>query len=340
MENKSKLPLIIFVLSAIFTFGLTLFLKISPYPIAWLARSNVKPHARPDKSYKKNKKKVCQIENIEYPSEYSFNLLDLYIPKNVEGKRPILLFIHGGCYIFGDKSESKYLATTLSAKGYNAVSMNYLIAPEGQYPAPLKQINEVILHLKTLAKDYPTLDVDRIVLIGDSAGAQIVAQYANLVTNKEYAKQANLETVISRKELQGVMMLCGIYDFDSLFNQITKVEEVYFKSIGWAYTNNRRWYKSDFTIEASIYDNITSDFPPSFLTDGNTRTYQKQTTKMICNLDKHHVRNESLIFSDGMGKVYHNYFFVQFIPESRLCIKRMFQYLDKYIPIYESEKNL
>ncbi|WP_423363264.1 alpha/beta hydrolase [Mycoplasma sp. P36-A1] len=332
-DTKRKIPYFLFILSTIVSAIVTLLLKISPYPVTYLARSKVKPHARPDRSYKKNKKRVKVIEDVGYVSIHKFNLLDLYLPKNTQKKQPILLFIHGGCYIFGDKSESKYLATTFAAKGYNAVSMNYQIAPEGQYPAPLEQINEVILQLKKLEEIHPTLDTNNIVLVGDSAGAQLVAQYSALATNKKYQEFLNIKTIISEKELKGAMMLCGIFDFDSLFEQITSYEKVYFKVIGWAYTKNRNWYKSDFPSQVSIYNQISNKFPPSFLTDGNTRTYQKQTTKMIYNLNKNHVPNESLIFSEGMGTVYHNYFFVQFIPESRICINRMFQFLETYAPL-------
>ncbi|MGG4106032.1 alpha/beta hydrolase [Paenibacillus lautus] len=62
----------------------------------------------------------------------------------------------------------------MASKGYAVVNMNYEVAPEARYPAPVVQTTEVYQHLKELT-DYPSLDLDRLIVGGDSAGAQIAS---------------------------------------------------------------------------------------------------------------------------------------------------------------------
>ena len=56
------------------------------------------------------------------------------------------------------------------------------------------------------------IDVDRIVLAGDSAGAQMSAQVAAIAANPQYAAQMDIEPTVRSGQLRGVVLCCGVFD--------------------------------------------------------------------------------------------------------------------------------
>lgn len=58
--------------------------------------------------------------------------LDIYQPDTADfsWKRPAVIAIHGGGFMFGDKSEMSSICRELAARGYVCVSMNYRLVPD------------------------------------------------------------------------------------------------------------------------------------------------------------------------------------------------------------------
>ncbi len=67
-----------------------------------------------------------------------YTSLDVYVADPVEPKSPVMVWVHGGGFIMGDKASSKDLASKpeyfTSKLGFILVSINYRLLPEGQYP--------------------------------------------------------------------------------------------------------------------------------------------------------------------------------------------------------------
>lgn len=58
-------------------------------------------------------------------------LLDIYEPEGESSsKRPAMIAIHGGGFLFGDKSEMTNLCRELAARGYSCFSINYRLVPD------------------------------------------------------------------------------------------------------------------------------------------------------------------------------------------------------------------
>jgi len=114
-------------------------------------------------------------------------------------------------------------------------------------------------------------DMDNVFLAGDSAGSQLSAQLATIVTNPEYAKQMNMQPSLKSAQLKGVILNCGIYKMDGL----TQPDPTLPKIVGWgndvsvwALTGTRDF--SDPVIkQMSPQYHVTEDFPPTFITGGN-----------------------------------------------------------------------
>lgn len=96
------------------------------------------------------------------------------------GSRPILLFVHGGGYIAGDRRVRPgspfhdNVALWAARHGFLAVNMSYRLAPDAQWPAAQ---DDIALAVACLVANAPAFggDPDRLVLMGHSAGATHIA---------------------------------------------------------------------------------------------------------------------------------------------------------------------
>jgi acetyl esterase/lipase len=102
--------------------------------------------------------------------------LDLYAPATGEAPHPLVVIIHGGGWTVGDKRgelPSAAIPAFLDL-GYAVASVNYRLATESVFPAPLLDVKAAIRYLRAHAADFD-LDPDRFALIGESAGAHLAA---------------------------------------------------------------------------------------------------------------------------------------------------------------------
>ena len=105
--------------------------------------------------------------------------LDVYVPEN-PARAPILLMVHGGAWMLGDKANTGVVASKVAywlPKGYIVASMNYRMA---RPPEPLGQADDVARALAFVQKQAASWggDGDRVVLAGHSSGAHLVALLA------------------------------------------------------------------------------------------------------------------------------------------------------------------
>lgn len=119
------------------------------------------------------------ITEVKYSEDYPNSFLDITYPdENRETSRPTLIYFHGGGFFGGSKSVGDPLAESdatallddICAEGFNLVNIDYVLVPEYHFPAPLVQANEAFQFLTDHADEYH-LDMDRVVIMGSSAGA-------------------------------------------------------------------------------------------------------------------------------------------------------------------------
>lgn len=116
-----------------------------------------------------------------------YEMLDVYYPKGTSRPLPVILNVHGGGWVYGTKDVYLQYCLFLAQQGFAVVNMNYHLAPKKRFPTQLAQINQVIRWMRCHAQEY-FLDMNSLFLVGDSAGAQMVSQYAAIATNPDYAK--------------------------------------------------------------------------------------------------------------------------------------------------------
>lgn len=113
--------------------------------------------------------------DIEYGIADGVSLkLDYSIPAG-PGPFPTCILVHGGGWHTGDKKNNcKPLFAPLNDRGYAWFSINYRLAPEHHYPASVEDTETAIRWVRARAEDY-RVDLDRLILCGESAGGHLVA---------------------------------------------------------------------------------------------------------------------------------------------------------------------
>jgi len=117
--------------------------------------------------------------DVAYGSE-PVQRLDLYRPA-AEGPGPLrtlVVFVHGGRWSSGDKSEYRFLAAGLAERGLVVVVPDYRLYPSARMDAAAEDVARAVAWAELAARRYGA-DPERIVLMGHSAGAQLAALVAN-----------------------------------------------------------------------------------------------------------------------------------------------------------------
>ena len=114
--------------------------------------------------------------NLTYCTIGSRNLqLDVFHPKTKRKKGyPAVLFIHGGGWRSGDRSQHVPMAQQLAAKGYVTVTAEYRLSTEALYPAAVTDLKAAVRWMRAQGKTY-NIDTTRIAVWGFSAGGQLAA---------------------------------------------------------------------------------------------------------------------------------------------------------------------
>jgi acetyl esterase/lipase len=114
--------------------------------------------------------------DLVYATVSSAQKLDLYIPTTGSGLFPVVIMVHGGAFMFGDKSEGGGLAGVdqLLAAGYAVASINYRLSGEATYPAQIFDAKAALRFLRANAVKY-NLNPDKFGVWGASAGGNLAS---------------------------------------------------------------------------------------------------------------------------------------------------------------------
>lgn len=192
--------------------------------------------------------------------------LDVYAPVGDEAL-PTIVWVHGGAWISGSKENVVPYLKILANEGYTTVALNYTLGPEGVYPLAVDQLNAALGWLNDHADEF-RIDPDRIILAGDSAGAQLASQLAALSTNAEYAELLDVEPALAGDQLVGVVLNCGVYDLQAMA-ELNGIVAWGFQIALWAYTGTRDWSAEPPGSTMSTIHFVTDEFPATFITGGN-----------------------------------------------------------------------
>ena len=136
---------------------------------------------------------IKENNNIFYLDDgHIHHQLDVYVPEGTKetDRLPVIIDIHGGGWMYGDKELNKYYCLELTTKGYVVFNMSYRLYPEVTVQQQLQDISHCLLWIKEHLSDFPC-DKDNIWLTGDSAGGMLAAFTAMLSESAEMRRLYN-----------------------------------------------------------------------------------------------------------------------------------------------------
>ena len=151
---------------------------------------------------------IVRYTDIRYANhDEKWNLLDVYRPKNIKGKLPVIMSVHGGGWVYGDKDVYQWYCMNLAQRGFAVVNYSYRLAPEYQYPASFEDTSTVAQWIIDHCDEYG-FDTDYIYGVGDSAGGHMLSLFACALTNPDFHVPYTLPEGFS---FMAIALNCGVY---------------------------------------------------------------------------------------------------------------------------------
>ena len=162
--------------------------------------------------------------DLAYADQSEAQKLDLYLPTTGDGPFPVVMMVHGGGFMFGDKADGAGLTGVdqLLEAGYAVASINYRLSGEATWPAQIYDAKAAVRFLRANAAQY-NLDPERFGAWGASAGGNLVAMLGTTcdVTELEGADLGNAD---QSSCVQAVVDWFGPIDFLAMDTQFAGTE--------------------------------------------------------------------------------------------------------------------
>ncbi|MGN1105754.1 MAG: alpha/beta hydrolase, partial [Huintestinicola sp.] len=184
------------------------------------------------------------------------NLLDIYVQKTVTNIQPTIVNVHGGGWVYGSKELYQYYCMDLAMRGFTVVNINYRLAPENRFPSAVEDINMVMHFLAASGNKY-FVDKNRLIMVGDSAGGQLVSHYAAILTDPEFAALFDFD--VPDVTVRALGLNCGAYNGRTMAeNGLNEVFSEYLGIIG-------SEPSAELLEKIDTMKHITTAYPPSYV---------------------------------------------------------------------------
>jgi len=242
-QNKKYLFLILLV-------TISFFLSFSQTCLAQIQWNHVQIH--PDINYLE--------ENKGQDNQNTAHLLDIYQPEDCQFC-PVIIYIHGGTWVLGDKGGLSYKAKSFTSQGFIYISINYRLSPDYRFPAHAQDVAHAFSWVKNNIQEYGG-NPEQIYLMGHSAGGHLAA----LITlDEQYLATFNLKP----SDIDGIIGIdSAAYHLPSLFSAEPKNQYLF----SWAFGD----HPLDWEIASPInYIKKGKTIPPFLLLVADGREISK-----------------------------------------------------------------
>lgn len=254
---------------------------------------------------------IRRYDNISYGPYGVENLLDIYVQKCVTKPQATIVNIHGGGWVYGSKEIYQYYCMSLAQRGFTVVNINYRLAPESRFPSPLEDVNQALSFLEGNGEKY-FADANNLILIGDSAGAQITSHYAAIFTNKEFEKLFNFRA--PNVQIKALGLNCGKYDAQAINEE--GLDTVFFEYIDAIDKEPQK----EVLEQLDVFKYITDKFPPSFVMSCKNDFLLENAQPMCDFLKKKGVYSEVKIYGrEDQEEIAHVFHVNIKLPEATRC---------------------
>jgi len=238
------------------------------------------------------------LSDLHYMHDDSvYHTLDVYYPSNAKDLLPIVVSIHGGAFIGGDKFFNKEFGMRLALENYCVVNINYDLAPDVKLTEMVKCVNDALLWVYRNASKYHG-DTNHVFGLGDSAGGWQVITYSIVNKNEELRNKYKflLKNPIDFKALA---LICPVANVKKAMDKGSRIK--WFK---------KSVYKTGFEDDnynfTSIQDIIDmAELPPSLIITTANDHYYYQSVELNNLMNERNIKHTFLDVKDVENKIDH-----------------------------------
>ena len=202
---------------------------------------------------------VQELKDIEYKNIDGKSLqIDMYIPKNLVKPAPLLVFIHGGAWAHGKRSDYLTYLIPFAQQGYITATVSYRLVNDSTntYPACAEDIRDAVQWFFQNGEKYG-YNPDKIALIGGSAGGHL--SLLGAYGWHPFAEKQD-SVPVSQHKIKAVVDIYGPYDLTTPYSQTQRLVT---RFIGHSYKERPDLYR-----EASPMSFLDKSDPPTLILHG------------------------------------------------------------------------
>ena len=254
---------------------------------------------------------VKALVKVVYPNGYNAQLdvvytkvkdwdgrVDLYLPSKEKGPSPVVVNIHGGGWNHGKKEEQTGFSAFFK-KGYAVANIEYRLVQVATAPGAIEDTRCALIYLIEHAKEL-NIDVNRIVIMGSSAGAHLALMGGLLANDHRFDTNCKTTKTIKVAAIIDQFAIADVWDWGYGPNIKSK------SAINWLGDKAK---DQQFAASVSPISYVNKLSPPTFIVHGDADPvvpYQ-QSQALYKKYQEVGVKSEFITVTDGLhGKFTNN----------------------------------
>ncbi len=188
-------------------------------------------------------------------------LLDLAMPKAGDGPFPVVVFLHGGGWLEGNRQQMNHFIEGVAGLGYVGITVEYRLVPAARFPAQVEDCKAAVRWLRANAAKY-RINPERIGVVGFSAGGHLASMLG--VTDAKDGLEGTGGNPGQSSRVQAVVNFFGPTDFTTRDWPRDLEKEVIEPFLGGSFADRADEYR-----RASPITYVTKDAPPFLFFHGS-----------------------------------------------------------------------
>lgn len=261
--------------------------------------------------------------------------LDLYRPKGAAGPLPVVFYVHGGGFRFMSKDTHWVFGLAYARRGYLVVNVDYHLAPEHRFPAAVEDVSAAWQWLVANAARVGA-DLGRVVIAGESAGANLSASLALMTSSRRdepWARDA-FDTGVTPR---AVVAACGLFEVSRpgrfahhgafFLDRIEEVTAAYLHGVRLRDPRTLELADPLVALEQGRV-RLHRPLPPFFLPCGTWDLLVDDSRRMLAALHANHSKSSEAREYPRGPHAFHAFVVT---PQARQCWKDTFAFLDTHL---------
>jgi acetyl esterase len=285
------------------------------------------PIARPERHG------LVRLDDVAYTSSsLAAHTLDVYRPRAAHGPLPVVLYLHGGGFRILSKDSHWMMGLAFARRGFVVFNANYRLAPANPFPAAIEDACHALAWVGAHAREHGG-DPDRVVLAGESAGANLVLSLA-IATSWPRAEPYARAAYDANVRIRAALPACGLLQVTdsarfarrkrlSAFvrDRLHEVEHAYLPA-----SAPRERDLADPLVFLERAERAPRPLPPMFAGVGTADPVLDDTRRLKVALDRAGVACETRYYPGEL----HAFHAVMITPHARAYWRDAFAFLDRH----------